>query len=154
MSSSIIALREAGKQVKKVVFTLISYLSLFWPMRIYYSHAMPIYGTERERLERFLITQLFPGSEIVDPGAIQNNPEKQRRQMEYCLELVDTCDSVVYTRFMDVITAGVGKEVNHALSRGKPVHELQGVKVVQIIKPVDHLSREETIALYFGLRVA
>lgn len=113
---------------------------------------MPIYGTAQERFERILITHHFPGSEIVDPGAIQNNPEKRRRGMEYCLELVDTCHSVVFTRFKNVITAGVGKEVNHALSGGKPVHELEGANMVQVTKPVNYLSREETVALYVGLR--
>jgi len=115
---------------------------------------MPIYGTKQERRERLLIEQHFPGHEIVDPGAIQTNPEKRRRGMEYCLELVETCDSVVFTRFLSVITAGVGKEVNHALSKGKLVHELQGVRVVPVTEPVAYLSREETVELYVGLRAA
>ncbi|MGH9920740.1 MAG: hypothetical protein ACRD6W_17950 [Nitrososphaerales archaeon] len=111
---------------------------------------MKIYGTEQERLQRGVITHHFPGCTLVDPGTLQSNPEKTRRGMEYCLELVDACDSVVFSRFKDLITAGVGKEVNHGLLRGKSVYEIQRLNVVQITEPVDYLSRDDTIALYIG----
>jgi hypothetical protein len=117
-------------------------------MRVYYSHAMKVYGTKEETVHRAIITDHFPGSTLVDPGTMQSNPEKARRGMEYCLELVDTCDSLVFVRYMEVITAGVGKEVNHALSRGKPVFELERTTIRPIKEPVDYLSREQTVALY------
>lgn len=109
---------------------------------------MMIYGTQKEKLEAFLIKHHFPGCAIVDPGAIQTNPEKARRGMEYCLELVETCDALVFTKYEGVITAGVGKEVNHALARGKTVHELQKLEMVEVTAPVEYLSREETVELY------
>ena len=117
-------------------------------MRIYYSHAMKVYGTTQEKIHRILIGRHFPDSILVDPGTLQSNPEKARRGMEYCLELVHTCDSLVFVRYMNAITAGVGKEVNHALSHGKPVYELERAAIRPVSEPVDYLSREQTVALY------
>jgi len=117
-------------------------------MRLYYSHSMMIYGTQKERSEQSFIQHHFPGAEIIDPGAIQANPEKARRGMEYCLDLVETCDALVFTRFEGAITSGVGMEVNHALSKGKRVHELRKQELFEITGPVEYLSREETVKLY------
>ena len=107
-----------------------------------------IYGTQKERVERFFIQANFPGAEIVDPGAIQTNPEKMRRGMEYYLELVETCDALVFTRYEGAITSGVGLEVNHALSKGKKVHELRKQDLLEVTTPVEYLSREKTVELY------
>lgn len=117
-------------------------------MRIYHSHAMKIYGTPQERLEALLIKRQFPGCMIVNPGTMQTNQEKQIRGMDYCLELVEACDSLVFSRYQKEITSGVGMEVNHALSKGKPVYELQGLNIVQIDQPVQYLSREATVTKY------
>lgn len=117
-------------------------------MKIYYSHAMPTYGTELERLEKDQIKLNFPESVIVDPGSFQDNPEKMLGGMEYCLRLVENCDGLVFSRFLKIITAGVGKEVNHALKKKMPVHELKNGKIRKVVKPVKYLSREKTVMLY------
>jgi len=117
-------------------------------MKIYYSHAMPLYGTEVENLEKGQIKENFPESIIVDPGSFRENPEKRLGGMEYCLRLVENCDGLVFTRFLNKITAGVGKEVNHALKRKLSVHELKNGKIRKVTKPVKYLSREETVLLY------
>lgn len=117
-------------------------------MRVYYSHAMPLYGTQKEKLEKILITNYFPGCDIVDPGTYQSNVEKARRGMDYCLELVDQCESVVFSRYENFITAGVGKEVNHALSKAKLVYELKKGVLSQVGEPVEYLDRDETRMLY------
>ena len=39
--------------------------------------------------------------------------------MAYCLRLVEQCDVLVFSRIMKKVTCGVGKEVNHALKKGK-----------------------------------
>lgn len=117
-------------------------------MRVYYSHAMPLYGTQTERLHKVIIESHFPGCVVVDPGTYQTNPEKARRGMEYCLELVDGCHSLVFSRYMNYVTAGVGVEVNHAISSKKPVFELAKRSFNEVLGPVKHLSREETVLLY------
>ena len=126
---------------------------MFWilnndAMKIYYSHAIPLYGTELEVLEKQQILKNFPDAKIVDPGSFQNNPEKRLGGMEYCLNLVDKCNGLVFTRFLNKITAGVGKEINHALKKRLQVHELKNGKVRKIRKPVRYLTREETVKLY------
>lgn len=116
--------------------------------RVYYSHAMPLYGTKEEKVERNHILKNMPEVEIVDPGSFQDNPEKRLGGMEYCLRIVEKCHGVVFTRFLGKITAGVGKEVNHAIKKKIPVHELKDGKLKKVTKPVKYLSREETVRLY------
>ena len=117
-------------------------------MKIYYSHAMLLYGTTLEKIEKQQILKNFPDAKIVDPGSFQDNIEKRLGGMEYCLNLVEKCNGLVFTRFLNKITAGVGKEVNHAMKECMPVHELKNGKVRKIRKPVRCLTREETVKLY------
>lgn len=118
---------------------------------VYYAHAMPLYGTPAERAELEIIRRHFPESEIVDPGTIQSNVEKRVGGMTYCLGLVDSCAALAYSAFHGQVTAGVGKEVNHALRRGKPVFQVLNRSVRQRVKPVKHLSVQETLALYWSV---
>ena len=122
-------------------------------MKIYYAHAMCIYGTEDEEFEIQQIRQNFPDHSIVDPGTYANNPEKRRDTMEYCKKLVSGCDKLVFTRLLGKITAGVGIEINHALESGKIVYELKNNKTKQIKKPVKYISRENTRSLYGKYRM-
>lgn len=118
------------------------------PMKIYYAHAMCIYGTEDEEIEKGHIQVHFPEHDIVDPGSYANNIEKRSGGMEYCKKLVSNCDALVFTRLLGKVTAGVGIEVHHALSQKKPVYELKNGKVKSIQKPLKYISREDTIRLY------
>ena len=122
-------------------------------MKIYYAHAMCIYGTDDEKNEIQQIRQNFPDHSIVDPGTYANNPEKRRDTMEYCKKLVSGCDKLVFTRLFGKITAGVGIEINHALESGKIVYELKNKKTKQIKKPVKYISRKDTISLYGKYRM-
>lgn len=117
-------------------------------MKIYYSHAIPLYGTEAESSEKQKIVENIPNVTIVDPGSYRDNPQKRNGGMEYCLRLVEKCNGLVFTRFLNKITAGVGKEVNHAIKKKMPVHELKNGKLRKVRKPVKYLSREETVKLY------
>lgn len=72
-------------------------------MRIYYSHAMPLYGTPEENLQKQQISKNIPKAVIVDPGSYQDNPEKRSGGMMYCLELVEKCNGLVFTRLLDKI---------------------------------------------------
>ncbi len=116
--------------------------------RVYYSHAMCIYNSPTEDRERAIIQKIFPTHEMVDPGTYQDNEEKDARGMEYCLELVEKCNSLVFSRILGKVTSGVGKEVEHALLLGKPVFELVGDTTSRILKPPSYLSREESRELY------
>jgi hypothetical protein len=68
--------------------------------------------------------------------------------MGFCLRLIEECDIVVFSRLLGKITAGVGKEVNHALKKGKAVYEVTQVGLVRRHRAVKYLPRVATIRLY------
>jgi len=115
---------------------------------VYYSHAMPLYGTPKEAYEKSQIRKNIPTVKIVDPGTYQNNPEKRRDGMDYCLKLVKDCDGLVFSKYRGKITAGVGKEVNYAIEIKIPVYELNGDKLHKIEKSVEYLSILDTLVMY------
>ncbi len=117
-------------------------------VKIYYAHAMPIYQTPAEKRELGKINSKFPRAKIVNPAKFQNHPEKKRNKMRFCLRLVQGSDAVVFTRFRGKVTAGVGKEVNHALRIGLPVFELSRNRFMRLRKPLRYLSVDETLRLY------
>ncbi len=116
--------------------------------KVYYSHAMPLYGTSKEAYEKSQIRKNISVVKIVDPGTYQDNPEKRKDGMDYCLKLVKDCDGLVFSKYEGEITAGVGKEVNFAIENKIPVYELNGGKLHKIETPVQYLSRLDTIAMY------
>ena len=122
-------------------------------MKIYYAHAMCIYGTDDEKIEIQQIEEKFQDHSIVDPGTYASNPDKKEEGMEYCKKLVSRCDKLVFTRLLGKITSGVGLEINHALESGKIVYELKKNKMKQIKKPVKYISRNDTISLYGKYRM-
>jgi len=116
-------------------------------MDVYYSHAIPLYGTRLEKFEIQFIEKNIPKANIIDPGSFQDNPEKRREGMEYCLKLIKKCDALVFSRFKGEITAGVGKEANYAIEEKIDVFELNGGKLHRVEEPIEHLSIMETISL-------
>lgn len=117
-------------------------------MKIYYAHAMCLYGTKCEKSEKRAIKKKFSKAKIVDPGFYERILEKTIDKMGYCLKLVEGCDVLIFSRLLGKITAGVGKEVNHALSKGKKVFELSDGKLLKISSPVGYISRFNSVALY------
>ncbi len=117
-------------------------------MRVYHAHAICTYGSQQEQIEIMSIKANFLECTIVDPGSYENSVEKRNDGMEFCKRLVNTCDCLVFSRLFNKITAGVGKEINHALSQNKLVYELKDGKVERIEKSVKYISREDTIKLY------
>ena len=119
-------------------------------MILYYAHAMPIYKTLAEKRELRQIRSKFPRAKVVNPAKYQNHPEKRRDRMGFCLRLVENCDAVVFSRYQGKITAGVGKEANHALGIGLPVFELEGNRFKRRRSRVRHMSLRATLQLYYG----
>jgi hypothetical protein len=114
------------------------------PLRVYYAHSMCLYGTALEKAEMLAIAAHLPGCEIVNPGALQRDGGKDEG-MQYWFGLIDGCDALVFSGLLNRVTAGVGHEVNHALARPIPVHELCHGNMVSVAKPVQFLTREETL---------
>jgi hypothetical protein len=116
--------------------------------KVYYAHTKYIYGTPTERAELKHIRRRFPQLRIVNPARYEGDPEKLRDTMGFCLRLVERCDAVIFSRLRGRVTAGVGKEVNHALSLGKPVLELSNGRFKRRRTPVKYLSVRETLNLW------
>ena len=89
---------------------------------VYYAHAKHIYHTAEEKKQLEHIKRKFPDHIILNPRDHQDYPQDD--VMGYYKKLVGSCDRVVFSRLAGKITAGVGVEVNHALSLGMQVHEL------------------------------
>jgi len=106
---------------------------------------MCIYGHLVESQELAAIRRRFKGS-VVNPAKYDDDPEKRRDTIGFCLRLIERCDVIVFSKLLGKITAGVGKEINHALKLKKLVYELCDGKVSRRIRPVRYLSRNRRIA--------
>jgi len=114
----------------------------------YYAHPMKLYRTPWEQKELAQIRQRFPRRRVVSPASYEGHPEKLRDTVGFCLRLVEGCEIVVFRRFFGKVTAGVRKEVNHALRLGKPVYEIQDGKFKAVSKRLTYISRLRTNRLY------
>ncbi len=115
---------------------------------VYYAHAMWLYGHRAEHEELCVIRRGFRRGKIVNPADYSGHPEKLADTVDFCLRLVEDSDAVVFSRLLGKVTAGVGKEVNHALRLGKPVFELVARKLVRRTRQVKYITRRATVALY------
>lgn len=116
--------------------------------RIYYAHAMCLYGEVDEQRHLAQIRRRFRRSEIVNPADYGDDPLKRKDVIGFCLRLVEGCDVIVFGRLLGKITAGVGKEVNHALEVGKTVFELSKGEFLHRTRRVKYISRRDTVSLY------
>ena len=116
--------------------------------KVYYAHALCVYGTACETAELRAIRTRFKGCRIVNPSRYDGDPEKAKDTVGFCLKLVERCDTVVFSRLLGKVTAGVGKEVNHAFKLGLPVYELEEKSIVRLNQKVTYLSRDRTKQLY------
>jgi len=100
-------------------------------MKVYYAHGLALYGTKQEA--RDLDTLFALGFEVVNPSnpehaqVVRNMKESGQgeRVMDYFVSVVDGCDAVAFRALPDgSVPAGVAKEVERAVSKGKPVIEL------------------------------
>ncbi len=107
-----------------------------------------MYGTQAEQAEEELIRQRFRGFDLINPKIFEGNPEKKRDVMAFCKRIVDTCQTLVYTKWKGGVTSGVLDEVNHAMDVSIPVFELAGKEFIQRIKHIDGLSYAETTKRY------
>lgn len=110
-------------------------------MRVFYSHPMKLYGSDAERREMSQIETRFAGCEIVNPSA------EPGKDTEFYLGIVDGCDCLVFSRYFGYITEGVRPEVEHALSKGKPVYELRDCRFIPVSGPVVNLPMRERLIL-------
>lgn len=117
-------------------------------MKVYYSHCMKTYWTPVERKEIAIIRREFPDAEIVNPPSFEGNSKKQVEGMAYCHRLIDECEVLVFSKLLDVITSGVGDEINYALGKNKRVFEIKNNCLNPHCEPVKYVSRAQTRRIY------
>jgi len=117
--------------------------------KVYYSHPMPSYGTEKEKDGIYRIEGKFGRVQIINPA--DTKPQDLSNftdEMEFFFKQIDECDAVMFRRLGNVITSGIGEEINYALGKGKAVFEITDKGFKKVTKPVDFISRELTHELY------
>ena len=67
--------------------------------------------------------------------------------MGFYLDIVKSCDALVYTRLKGKILGGVGLEVEFAIQSGKKVYELDEGRFTRIHDVPHYLDHDETVAL-------
>jgi len=110
---------------------------------------MPSYGTEKEKNDIYRIEGKFGRVQIINPADTKpQHLTNFNNEMEFFFKQIDKCNAVVFRRFGNIITSGVGKEINYALGKGKAVFEITDKGFKKVTKPVDFISRELTHELY------
>lgn len=120
-------------------------------MKIYYAHPMIMYGSLKESEDLKIISEKYPEAEIIDPRYIRNK-DLENRMLIY-LNTIENCDLVVVRRIPNFqLTAGIGKEINHALEKGITVLEIKNKKFYHLNKKQSYFTREQSNILFDELR--
>ncbi len=107
-------------------------------VRVFYSHPMKLYGSNAEKREIALIQKTFERCELVNPSQHPPGPDAGS-EVEHYLSLVDTCDTLVFSRHFGYITEGVKPEVDHALAKRMKVFEIREGKLIEVTGPIANL---------------
>jgi hypothetical protein len=113
---------------------------------IYCAHATCLYGEPDEKKELKAIRSRFRNYRIVNPSR-HIHPDRDT-MMEFYEGLAAKCDIVAYSCLFGTVTAGVGKEVNHALSLGKSVYKIGPRGLVQRKRQVSYADPRRTRHLH------
>jgi len=92
-------------------------------VKIYYSRWIGSYSTERDnRILGYIIDRFnLSRDDVLDPSSYRHGEHK----MEYYLSKVDDADILIYYELAPgIISAGVAKEIRHALRKGKKVYKV------------------------------
>lgn len=112
-------------------------------MIIYYAHPICFYESEIEKKQLTVIRSKFKDAEIINPADYPSG------SMDFYLTLVEKSEKIIFSCLFNEITSGVGKEVNHALNKGKEVYMLNENELIAINSPVNYISRQNTVELYY-----
>lgn len=105
-------------------------------MKVYFARPIHLYGSPQDKRDLLLLGKVF--SEVVDPNDEQLTCDYKKKGMSVFLELVSTCDALVFRSFPDLkMSAGVVLEVKKALELGIPVLELPVLTTTRFLSVVD-----------------
>ena len=88
-------------------------------MRVYYSHSMLSYGTFLDTMFKGHLHTLFKNDVIIDPSLLRT------KNMKLYYDLIESCDTLVFTEYDRSIGKGVFCEIEHAKKVGVPVFLLR-----------------------------
>lgn len=92
-------------------------------MKIYYAHAVNLYGTPQEKRDIELLESL--GFEVENPNQKRHAKAYAKRGMNYFHLVISKCDALAFRALPDnTIPAGIVKEIWIAQSYNYPVIEL------------------------------
>ena len=108
-------------------------------MKAYYARPINLYGTPQDARDIKTLETL--GFEVVNPDKEELQKLYAKVGMNVYLDVVNYCDLVAFRSFPDgKISAGVAKEVEQALTTGKPVLELPTITEQRVLSVNDTRS--------------
>lgn len=91
--------------------------------RVYYARPINLYNTAQDKRDIETLSTL--GFDVVNPNKEELQERYKVEGMDVFLVAVSDCDALAYRSFPDMkISAGVVKEVKHAMTLNIPVFEL------------------------------
>jgi hypothetical protein len=92
-------------------------------MKCYYAHSTDSYDTNQEKDDVEALERI--GFEVVNPNRPGNDEAYRKFGMQFFYDMLLSVDCLAFRSLSDgKITAGVGGEVEAAMTSGKPVFEL------------------------------
>jgi len=88
-------------------------------MRVYYAHSMLSYGTSSDDMVKSFLHESFKNNVIIDPSLLRT------KNMNLYYDLIESCDTLVFTEYERSIGKGVYCEIEHAKKVGVPVFLLR-----------------------------
>ena len=127
--------------------------------RVFYSHSMMDYGSNKEQEEKSIMRNTFSDYGLVSPKWYDGTNEKMLNdrnrllgkdveEMDFYKAVVSACQMLVFSKWNNEIPSGVAIEVNHALDIGIPVYELIDGKFIPTKVHVNGLSYEQSSKMY------
>ena len=83
-------------------------------MKIYYAHHLWKYNTDIEKYELDIIKRYFPNSEIINPNGHIEQGREESMIMKDCLEIIESCNILIFSSVNGVVGRGVVDEFNKA----------------------------------------
>ncbi len=107
-------------------------------LKVYYSHPISTYRTEKERISLSLINRKFPDAVVINPDSYES------QSMNDYFELLSTCDALAYhENEHSRITKGVMSELWIAEELDKPIYHITTHEITSKKIPVLTVSSKE-----------
>jgi len=108
--------------------------------KLYYSHSIRTYGTDKEQEELKQIRKKFPKHEIVNPVDMDSTNLNGQEIMNKCFKTIGTVDILVASEYSGCIGRGVTDEIQAAHETGVETLLLRDGKFFPtfVVVSVDH----------------